>query len=47
MVMIIKVIKELERRMDEQIEKLEVLNKEQGNIKKNDQRHTITKMKIH
>ena len=46
MVMIIKVIKELGRRMDEQIEKLEILNKEQENIK-NDQRHIITKMKIH
>lgn len=46
MVMIIKVIKELGRRMDEQIEKLEVLNKEQEKIK-NDQRYTITKMKIH
>ena len=46
MVMIIKVIRELGRRMGEQIGKLEVLNKEQGNIK-NDQRHTITKMKIH
>ena len=45
MVMIIKVIKELGRRMDEQIEKLEILNKEQENIK-NDQRHIITKMKI-
>ena len=44
--MIIKVIKELGRRMDEQIEKLEVLNKEQEKIK-NDQRYTITKMKIH
>ena len=43
--MIIKVIKELGRRMDEQIEKLEILNKEQENIK-NDQRHIITKMKI-
>lgn len=46
MVMIIKVIKELGKRMDEQIEKLEVLNKEQEKIK-NDQRDTITKMKIH
>ena len=46
MVMIIKVIKELGRRMDEQIEKLEILNKEQENIK-NDQRHIITKMKKH
>ena len=46
MVMIIKVIKELGRRMDEQIEKLEILNKQQENIK-NDQRHIITKMKIH
>ena len=43
--MIIKIF-QLGRRMGEQIGKLEVLNKEQGNIK-NDQRHTITKMKIH
>ena len=34
-VMIVKMIKELGRRMDAQSEKLEVFNKELGNIKNN------------
>ena len=34
-VMMVKIIKELGRRMDEQSEKLEVFNKELENIKKN------------
>lgn len=43
-IMIIKIIKELGRRMDEQSEKLEVSSKELENIKQNviKQRTTIT-----
>ena len=45
--MIIKVLKELKRRMDEQSEKLEVFNKELENIKKNqtELKYTITEIK--
>ena len=46
-VMIIKMIKELRRRMDAQSEKLEVFNKELENIKNNqtELKNTITEMK--
>ena len=46
-VMIIKMIKELRRRMDAQSEKLEVVNKELENIKNNqtETKNTISEMK--
>ena len=46
-VMIVKMIKELGRRMDEQSEKLEVFNKELETIKNNQTeiKNTITEMK--
>ena len=45
--MIIKIIKELRRRIDEQSEKLEVFNKELKNIKNHqtEMKNTITEMK--
>ena len=48
-VMIIMIIKETERRLDEQTEKLDVCNKELENIKKNqtEMKNSITEMKIH
>ena len=48
-VVIIKMIKELGRRMDAQSEKLEVFNKELENIKNNkkEMKNTITEIKIH
>ena len=47
-VMILKMIKEHLRRMEAQSEKLEVLNKESENIKKNqtEMKNTITKTNI-
>ena len=46
-VMIVKMFKQLRTKLDEQIEKLEVFNKELENIKKNqaEMKNTITKMK--
>ena len=46
-VVIVKMIKELKRRMDAQSEKLEVFNKELENIKKNqtEMKNTIIEMK--
>ena len=45
-IMIVKMFKGLGRRLDEQIEKLNVLNKELENIKKNqtEMKNTITEM---
>ena len=48
-VIIIKMIEGLWRRMDAQSKKLEVLNKESGNIKNNqtEMKNPITELKLH